>query len=46
MVLVRNSARDGKKGDKFAQLWLGPYTVKDSIGRGRYILENQTSGKI
>ena len=27
-VLLRNSATDGRKGDKLAARWLGPYTLK------------------
>lgn len=46
MVLLRNSARDGRKGDKLAQRWLGPYKIADKIGKGRYILENLSSGRI
>lgn len=46
MVLLRNSARDGRKGDKLAQRWLGPYEIHRDIGKGRYILENPTSGKV
>ena len=28
-VLVRNSARDSKKGDKLAKRWLGPYQIHE-----------------
>ena len=44
-VLVRNSARDGRKGGKLEQRWLGPYTIAESLEKGRYILQNP-SGRI
>ena len=33
MVLLRNSARDGRKGDKLAQCWLGPYQIEEHNGQ-------------
>ena len=45
MVLMRNSARDGRKGDKLARRWLGPYTIQADIGKGLYRLQNTTTGK-
>lgn len=45
LVLVRNSARDGKKGDKLAKRWLGPYQIHEYIGKGVYKLLN-VSGRI
>ena len=46
MVLLRNSARDGRKGDKLAQRWLGPYRVEEAIGKGLYRLANPTTGRV
>ncbi len=45
MVLLRNSARDTKKGDKLIQRWLGPYRIMEDIGKGQYVLKNAASGK-
>ena len=44
MVLLRNSARDGRKGDKFKARWLGPYMIKESLGKKVYRLSNPTPG--
>ena len=44
-VLVRNSARDSKKGDKLAKRWLGPYQIHEYIGKGVYKLSN-SSGRV
>jgi len=41
-VLVRNSARDQKKGDKLARRWLGPYKIHEYLGKGVYKLSNKT----
>ena len=46
MVLLRNSARDGKKGEKLAARWLGPYKVKENLGKGVYRLINPASGLV
>ena len=40
-MLLRNSQRDSKKGDKMKPHWLGPYTVHKSLGKGVYRLKNQ-----
>ena len=45
MVLLRNSARDSKKGDKLVQRWIGPYKIIENIGKGRYRLNNSASGQ-
>ena len=45
MVLMRNSARDSRKGDKLAKRWLGPYRIQADIGKGIYRLQNPTTGK-
>lgn len=36
LVLLRNSARDGRKGDKLAKRWLGSYRVNEHVGKGVY----------
>ncbi len=33
LVLLRNSKRDSKKGDKMKPKWLGPYAVVSSMGK-------------
>ena len=45
MVLLRNSQRDGRKGGKLQQRWLGPYRVQESVGKGMYKLLNPSTGK-
>ena len=45
MVLLRNSQRDGRKGSKLQQRWLGPYKVQESVGKGVYKLLNPSTGK-
>ena len=45
LVLLRNSARDGRKGDKLAKRWLGPYTIEEEVGKGLYMLTNPSTGK-
>ena len=35
---LRNSARDGRKGDKLSKQWLGPYKVSEVLGKGLYRL--------
>lgn len=44
LVLLRNSARDGRKGNKFAKRWLGPYKIKETTGKNVYRLFNPTTG--
>lgn len=46
LVLLRNSAKDGRKGDKLAKWWLGPYTVEECVGKGVYRLSILASGRI
>ena len=41
-MLLRKSARDGRKGDKLAKRWLGPYKVEEAIGKGLYRLAKPT----
>lgn len=45
-MLLRNSARDGRKGDKLAARWLGPYKIEAVLEKGVYRLSNPTSGRI
>ena len=39
-MLVRNSQRDGRKGGKFQNHWLGPYKIVEFLGKGIYKLAN------
>ena len=40
LVLLCNSARDGRKGDKLNKRWLGPYRVDEVLEKGLYRLAN------
>lgn len=42
-VLLRNSKRDTKKGDKMQPKWLGPYVIVSSLGKGVYQIKNQST---
>ena len=46
LLLLRNSARDGKKGDKLNKRWLGPYRVDAVLGKGLYQLANPNTGRV
>ena len=46
LVLLRNSARDSRKGDKLAKRWFGPYRIHKHVGKGVYQLENLSSGRV
>ena len=46
LVLIRNSARESKKGDKMKAHWLGPYAIEESLGKGVYRVSNITTGLI
>ena len=46
LVLLRNSAKDGRKGDKLAKRWLGPYIIEECVGKGVYRLSNHATGRI
>ena len=46
LVLLRNSARDGRKRDKLAEQWLGPYKAKEHQGKGVYHLQNPNTHQI
>lgn len=45
LVLLRNSARDGRKGDKLAIRWLGPYKIAECLDKNTYRLLNPASGR-
>ena len=47
LVLLRNSARDGRKGDKMAKRWLGPYKIvkQTEKGKGLYQLCRAVTGQ-
>ena len=46
MVLLRNSAQDGRKGGKLQQRWLGPYKISEFVGKGVYKLISLKTGRI
>ena len=46
LVLLRNSVRDGRKGDKLNKRWLGPYKVEEVLGKGVYQLTNPNTGRV
>ena len=39
LVMVRNSARESKKGDKMKPPWLGPYSIEESLGWVRVCID-------
>ena len=45
-VLLRNSARDIKKGDKLKPRWMGPYCIHTVNDKGVYTLRNARTGKV
>ena len=45
-MLLRNSVRDGRKGDKLNKRWLGPYKVEEVLGKGVYQLTNPNTGRV
>ena len=44
LVLLQNSARDGRKGDKFQACYLGPYEIAKHLGKNVFRLRNPTTG--
>ena len=46
MVLLRNSKRDSKKGDKMTNKWLGPYETFEVKDKGNYRLRNPSTKNI
>ena len=45
-MLMRNSAREAKKGDKMKPRWLGPYKVHEVLEKGLYRISNPKTGII
>jgi hypothetical protein len=45
LVLVKNRRNLDRKGGKMDTRWLGPYMITAHVGKGRYKLLNQESGK-
>ena len=43
-MLLRDSARDGRKGDKFQSRYLGPYEIIEELGKGVFRLRNPSTG--
>ena len=46
MVLLKNSKRDLKKGDKMMNKWLGPYQIAKAKEKGNYQLLNPSTNVI
>lgn len=45
-VLLRNNAKEGRKGDKLVRRWLGPYKIAEHLKNGVYLLENPSTDRI
>lgn len=45
-VLLKNSRRETKKGDKMQPRWLGPYIIHADLGKGVYKITNPETGKV
>ena len=41
-VLLRNSLRDSKKGNKAEDKWIGLYTINEDVGKGRFKIMNKS----
>lgn len=41
-VWLENTAQKQRKGGKMDPVWLGPYTINKSLGKGLYELKNDT----
>lgn len=46
LVLLKNSQRESKKGDKMKSRWLGPYLIHEVLGKGVYRLSNPETGVV
>ena len=44
-MLVKNMRNLDRKGGEMDTRWLGPYMITAHVGKGRYKLFNQESGK-
>ena len=44
-MLLKNSTRDSRKGDKLKPCWKGPYKVHADLGKDVYTLYNEKTGK-
>ena len=45
-MLLKNSAREAKKGDKMKPRWLGPYRVHKVLEKGLYRISNLKTGLV
>ena len=45
-MLLKNSARESKKGDKMKPRWNGPYKIHADLGKGVYRLLNPKTGNV
>ena len=46
LVILSNSHKDQRKGDKLVKRFLGPYFVEEYLGKGVYRLNNPGTGKV
>ena len=46
LLLLKNSQRESKKGDKMKCRWLGPYLIHEVLGKGVYCLSNPETGVV
>ena len=46
LVLLRNSAMDGRKGNKFRMRYQGPFEIFQDLGKGIFKLRNSKTGII
>ena len=45
-MLVKNSRKESKKGDKLMPRWLGPYKIHEVLNKGTFKICNPSSGKV
>ena len=45
-MLLKNSKKESRKGDKLAPRWVGPYSIHESLGKGVYRLSNLKTGVV
>ncbi len=45
-VLLRNSRKESKKGDKLKPRWLGPYSIHESLDKGVFRISNIKTGVV
>ena len=45
-MLLKNSKKESRKGDKLAPRWVGLYSIHESLGKGVYRLSNLKTGLV